>query len=166
VVNHPVRTRDAGVRNQRSSVSDEQHMALPQLYGGPAYSRPPRPVQEIVRPFDPDELPIEAERTEGEIARDSELAGSTWATVSAPAAKPKGIRRSRAGKAAKVGQAAASPAVTSPAVTSPAVTSATVPSAAVPSPVAPRPHSNGSGELQGRPFSLRNLGRIFGGDHK
>jgi hypothetical protein len=140
VVNHPVRTRDAGVRNQRSSVSDEQHMALPQLYGGPAYSRPPRPVQEIVRPFDPDELPIEA--------------------------KPKGIRRSRAGKAAKVGQAAASPAVTSPAVTSPAVTSATVPSAAVPSPVAPRPHSNGSGELQGRPFSLRNLGRIFGGDHK
>jgi hypothetical protein len=141
-------------------VSDEQHMALPQLYGGPAYSRPRRPVQEIVRPFDPDELPIEAERTEGEIATDSELAGSTWATVSAPA-KPKGTRRSRAGKAAKGGHAAASAAVTSP-----AVTSAAVPSAAVPSPVAPRPHANGSGELQGRPFSLRNLGRIFGGDHK
>jgi hypothetical protein len=151
VVNHPVRTRDAGVRTQRSSVSDEQNMALPQLYGGPAYSRPPRPVHEIVRPFDPDELPIEAERTEGEIARDTELAGSTWATVSAPAAKPKGVRRSRAGKAAKGGQAATGPAVTSAAATSA---------------VAPRPHANGSNELQGRPFSLRNLGRIFGGDHK
>ena len=151
-------------------MSDEQHMALPQLYGGPAYSRPRRPVQEIVRPFDPDELPIEAERTEGEIARDSALAGSTWATVSAPA-KPKGLRRSRAGKAAKGGRAAASPAVTSLSVTSPAVTnaaatSAAATSAAATSPVAPRPQANGSGELQGRPFSLRNLGRILGGDHK
>jgi hypothetical protein len=156
-------------------VSDEQHMALPQLYGGPAYSRPRRPVQEIVRPFDPDELPIEAERTEGEIATDSELAGSTWATVSAPA-KPKGTRRSRAGKAAKGGHAAASPAVSSAAVTSAAVPSAAVPSAAVPSAAVPSAavpsaavpsaHANGGGELQGRPFSLRNLGRILGGDHK
>jgi hypothetical protein len=137
-------------------VSDEQHMAMPQLYGGPAYSRRPRPAPEILRPFDPDELPIEAERTEGEIAKDSELADSTWATVSAPAAKPKGLRRSRAGKAAKGGQAAASPVVTSPAVTSPAATS----------PVAASPHENGNGGLQGRPFSLRNLGRILGGDHK
>ncbi len=29
---------------KRSSVSDEQHLALPQLFGAPAYSRPPRPV--------------------------------------------------------------------------------------------------------------------------
>jgi hypothetical protein len=127
-------------------VSDEQNMALPQLYGGPAYARPPRPMHEIVRPFDPDELPLEAERSEGEIAYDSELAGTTWAPVSAPPAKPKGVRRSRAGKSAKSGQAAAAPVA--------------------PAPVAASPHENGNGGLQGRPFSLRNLGRIFGGDHK
>ena len=45
---------------------DEQHIALPKLYGAPAYARPPRPVQDIDRPFDPDELPIEAYRTDDE----------------------------------------------------------------------------------------------------
>ena len=45
---------------------DEQHIALPKLYGAPAYARPPRPVTGIERPFDPDELPIEAHRTEDE----------------------------------------------------------------------------------------------------
>jgi len=132
-------------------VSDEQHLALPQLYGGPAYSRPPRLVQQIVRPFDPDELPIEAERTEGEIAKVSELAGTTWASVSAPPAKPKGLRRNRAGKAAKGGQAAAAPVAPSPVAASP---------------VAATSQANGSRELQARPFSLRNLGKIFGGDPK
>jgi hypothetical protein len=43
---------------------DEQHVALPKLYGAPAYARPPRPVQtEAVRPYDPDDLPIEIEQT-------------------------------------------------------------------------------------------------------
>ena len=45
---------------------DEQHIALPKLYGAPAYARPPRPVTDIERPFDPDELPIEAHRTDDE----------------------------------------------------------------------------------------------------
>jgi hypothetical protein len=45
---------------------DEQHVALPKLYGAPAYARPPRPAAETVRPFDPDDLPIEAVRTEEE----------------------------------------------------------------------------------------------------
>jgi hypothetical protein len=45
---------------------EEQHVALPKLYGAPAYGRPPRPVEDVERPFDPDELPIEAVRTEEE----------------------------------------------------------------------------------------------------
>ena len=45
---------------------DEQHVALPQLYGAPAYARPPKVVAEAERPFDPDELPLEAQRTDEE----------------------------------------------------------------------------------------------------
>lgn len=45
---------------------DEQHIALPKLYGAPAYARPPRPTTGVERPFDPDELPLEALRTEDE----------------------------------------------------------------------------------------------------
>lgn len=62
-------------------MSDEQNIALPHLYGGPAYSRPPRPVQEIPRPFDPDELPLEAERTEEDPARADELKGNSWMPI-------------------------------------------------------------------------------------
>ena len=42
---------------------DEQHVALPQLYGAPAYARPAPVVDETPRPFDPDDLPIEAIQT-------------------------------------------------------------------------------------------------------
>ena len=45
--------------------TDEQHIALPQLYGAPAYARPPAIVAGE-RPFDPDELPIEAFQTDEE----------------------------------------------------------------------------------------------------
>ena len=45
--------------------TDEQHIALPQLYGAPAYARPPAVVAGE-RPFDPDELPIEAFQTDEE----------------------------------------------------------------------------------------------------
>jgi hypothetical protein len=44
---------------------DERQMALPKLYGAPAY-RPPRRATEAPRPFDPDELPISAFRTRDE----------------------------------------------------------------------------------------------------
>ena len=46
--------------------TEEQHVALPKLVGAPQYSRPPvvAPVQP--RPFDPDEMPIDAFRTEDE----------------------------------------------------------------------------------------------------
>jgi hypothetical protein len=45
---------------------DEQHVALPKLYGAPAYARPPRPAAEVRRPLDPDDLPIEAVMTDEE----------------------------------------------------------------------------------------------------
>jgi len=47
---------------------DEQqhHIALPKLYGAPAYARPAPIVDETPRPFDPDDLPIEAIQTEEE----------------------------------------------------------------------------------------------------
>ena len=45
---------------------DEQHVALPKLYGAPAYARPSHPIEETPRPLDPDDLPIEAFRTSEE----------------------------------------------------------------------------------------------------
>ena len=46
---------------------DFGHVALPKLYGAPAYGRPPRPVMEQAeRPFDPDELPLESVQTDEE----------------------------------------------------------------------------------------------------
>lgn len=46
---------------------DEQHVAMPKLYGAPAYGRPVVPVETVAaRPFDPDELPIEADLTDEE----------------------------------------------------------------------------------------------------
>ena len=70
---------------------DEQHVALPQLYGAPAYARPPLLVPETERPFDPDELPIEAERTEEEREFTAALPEYAWTT-------PGGVRIGRDGK--------------------------------------------------------------------
>jgi hypothetical protein len=43
---------------------DEQHIALPKLYGAPAYARPAPIAEETAeKPFDPDDLPIEAFQT-------------------------------------------------------------------------------------------------------
>ncbi len=43
---------------------DRGHGAMPKLYGAPAYARPPMTAANPTeRPFDPDELPIEAERS-------------------------------------------------------------------------------------------------------
>ena len=52
--------------------TEEQHVALPKLVGGPKYTRPPVPVKLQPRPFDPDEMPIDAFQTEDE----RDLAGS------------------------------------------------------------------------------------------
>jgi hypothetical protein len=59
---------------------DEQHVALPKLYGAPAYARPAPVVDTTPRPFDPDDLPIEAVQTDEERA----IAASLPAHVYAP----------------------------------------------------------------------------------
>ena len=61
--------------------SEEQHVALPKLYGAPAYARPPRSIDQIERPVDPDDLPLEVERTVEEQEFVSRLAGSAFAPV-------------------------------------------------------------------------------------
>lgn len=58
---------------------DEQHVALPKLYGAPAYARPVAPVAIAPRPFDPDDLPIEALMTEDEREFASGLPAHAWA---------------------------------------------------------------------------------------
>ena len=63
---------------------DEQHVALPKLYGAPAYARPPRPAAEVKRPFDPDDLPIEAVRTDEERELISTLPGDAFVKADGP----------------------------------------------------------------------------------
>jgi hypothetical protein len=46
--------------------TEEQHVALPKLYGAPAYARPPKQAAGTPRPLDPDDLPITALQTEDE----------------------------------------------------------------------------------------------------
>jgi len=61
--------------------SEEQHLALPKLYGAPAYARPPRSLEIVERPLDPDDLPLELERTDDEHELVSNLSGSPFAPV-------------------------------------------------------------------------------------
>ena len=58
---------------------DEQHIALPKLYGAPAYARPVATVATSERPFDPDDLPIEADMTDEEREFASSLPARAWA---------------------------------------------------------------------------------------
>jgi hypothetical protein len=48
------------------AIDEQTHVALPKLMGAPAYARPPRQVSAKPRPFDPDDLPIEAHQTDDE----------------------------------------------------------------------------------------------------
>lgn len=63
---------------------DEQHVALPKLYGAPAYARPAPVVAVTPRPFDPDDLPIEAIQTDEE----REIAASLPAHAYVPGGAP------------------------------------------------------------------------------
>lgn len=60
------------------------HVALPKLYGQPAYARPPRPVEDTPRPFDPDELPLAIEMTEEERIEAEALPAQRYATGAEP----------------------------------------------------------------------------------
>ncbi len=51
----------------RVANEDHGHVALPKLYGAPAYARPlVEPVVRTERPVNPDDLPLEVEQTEEE----------------------------------------------------------------------------------------------------
>jgi hypothetical protein len=72
--------------------SEEHHVALPKLFGAPAYARPARPLEAVERPVDPDDLPLELERTADEIELAARMTGSAFAPVLT--AKPGGGKRS------------------------------------------------------------------------
>jgi hypothetical protein len=55
------------------AIDEKQHVALPKLYGQPAYARPPRQAGASARPFDPDDLPLEGAQTSEERAWISSL---------------------------------------------------------------------------------------------
>ncbi len=46
----------------------DPYFAFPSLYGAPAYGRPPKPLADATRPFDPDDFPLAAEQSEDESA--------------------------------------------------------------------------------------------------
>jgi hypothetical protein len=56
---------------------EEHHSAFPKLMGAPAYARPPAPVAQVARPFDPDELPLQIEQTPEERALAEALVGTS-----------------------------------------------------------------------------------------
>jgi hypothetical protein len=59
--------------------NDDHHMALPKLYGQPAYARPVIvPVAPVERPFDPDDMPLEVVQTNEERELVAQLAGQSY----------------------------------------------------------------------------------------
>ena len=58
---------------------DEQHIALPKLYGAPAYSRPAAPVAVTPRPLDPHDLPLVAHQNEDELEANASINARAYA---------------------------------------------------------------------------------------
>ena len=58
---------------------DEQHIALPKLFGAPAYARPAAPVATAPRPFDPDDLPLVVHQSEDEREFSSSIEARAYA---------------------------------------------------------------------------------------
>ena len=56
------------------SAEEQHHIALPKLFGAPAYARPAPSVEISHRPIDPDDLPLVVEMTEEEQAEIERLA--------------------------------------------------------------------------------------------
>jgi hypothetical protein len=61
---------------------DEEHVAHPQLYGAPAYARPPMAVAPTPLPLDSDDLPIAAAQTPAEQALAETLVMRPYQSVS------------------------------------------------------------------------------------
>ena len=59
---------------------DERPVALPKLYGAPAYARPPAPVAASPRPFDPDQLPLQMYQTDEERRHLEHMPAHTYAS--------------------------------------------------------------------------------------
>jgi hypothetical protein len=72
------------------NVFEEQYIALPKLYGAPPYARPPRLYEQIDRPPDPDDLPLEAFRAEDDMGVGPAVAGSPAGGSEAVLAEPQG----------------------------------------------------------------------------
>jgi len=62
---------------------EEHHIALPKLYGAPAYARPPRPAPISVRPLNMDDLPIEAVQSDDERALVASLPPGAYDVIGA-----------------------------------------------------------------------------------
>ncbi len=78
--------------------SEEHHLALPKLYGAPAYARPPRSLEIIERPLDPDDLPLEHHRSDDEHDLVSRMSGSAFAPVLTAPPEGNGHRRAIQGR--------------------------------------------------------------------
>lgn len=61
------------------SAEETRHVALPKLYGAPAYARPTVVAPRSDRPFDPDELPLVVTMTDEERARLEQLEAAQMA---------------------------------------------------------------------------------------
>ena len=57
---------DTSEASRPVSADEVRHLALPMLYGAPAYARPQTVAAQVARPFDPDDLPIQAVMTDEE----------------------------------------------------------------------------------------------------
>jgi hypothetical protein len=86
------------VRTTCVANDESKHVALPKLFGAPAYARPPvEPVVRVDRPFDPDALPLESALTEEErqlLARQTAVPTVTTAQADSLAAAEAARRRS------------------------------------------------------------------------
>ena len=79
------------------SAEEIRHLALPKLVGAPAYARPVVQVARMERPFDPDDLPLQAVMTDEERALLERGPGSSHPAVDdrrdiGPAARPFTLR--------------------------------------------------------------------------
>jgi len=77
----PRRRVSPGISGDLVVSIEEQHVALPKLYGAPAYGRPPRLVDDSPRPPDPDDLPIAAVQTEEEREIASSMPAHAYASA-------------------------------------------------------------------------------------
>jgi hypothetical protein len=69
---------------------EEHHIALPMLYGAPAYARPTLVVPMAPRPLDPDDLPIEAIQTDEERALLASMPARTYGPGRGPGGAEQG----------------------------------------------------------------------------